>query len=269
MATSTQVRWWWRAWRCDTSKMVRVPFPGVDRTWVLLVADRSVPLWLEFIAVMHRFGYEFRESAGGTYRCRKIAGSILWSLHAYGVACDLNPKANPFRTHINDYPPGFVAAVEAITVNGKRAFTWGGRWSKPDTMHWQINVAPKDIPEGDDMRLARGAAGLEVAEVQKMMAERFGQDNGAWSPFAGRSLFDGQAFEAGEDGDYGGTCEANVKRVEQILGRAPTGIVDQLLWDAMVNRSYVNPPTVDLTGFVSRDEFDTHGHDEGQTGPPV
>ncbi len=103
-----------------------------------------------------------------------------------------------------------------------------------------VSVLGPAIPkEGDDdMLLQKGSKGQNVAELQKILAERFNQKNGAWDPWAGKSAFDGQPFQAGEDGDFGGTCETNVMVVQGILGQAKTGIVDQLLWDALVHHRY-------------------------------
>jgi D-alanyl-D-alanine carboxypeptidase len=167
MATTSQLRSWWAPYRCNTTNMVRVAFPGNGRQWNLQVADRSAPLWEQFATLMTKHNYLFLESAGGSYNCRKIntpAGtSTLWSLHSYGIAVDLNPSKNPYKTPLtNNYPPAFIKDVEAIRTNGKQAFQWGGRWSLPDAMHWQINVAPGDIPEGDN-----DMAALQIIDLQK------------------------------------------------------------------------------------------------------
>jgi len=132
-----------------------VEFPGVGRSWSLLVADRSAPAWRQFAEVMADTGYLFRESAGGTYNCRNISGSSKKSLHAYAIALDLNPSANPYGKPLrHDFPPAFIAGIDAIRVGGARAFTWGGRWSTPDAMHWQLDVPPSAFgnqpPPGDD-----------------------------------------------------------------------------------------------------------------------
>ncbi len=104
-----------------------------------------------------------------------------------------------------------------------------------------VSVLGPAIPEeeGDDDRLLqKGSKGQNVAELQKIMAERFNQQNGSWTPWAGKSVFDGQPFQAGEDGGFGPTCDTNVKNVQGILGQAKTGVVDQLLWDALVHHRY-------------------------------
>jgi hypothetical protein len=69
------------------------------------------------------------------------------SLHAYGIALDLNPSANPQKSPLtHDYPATFITRMEGIRASGKQALTWGGRWTSttPDAMHWQIDVSPKD-----------------------------------------------------------------------------------------------------------------------------
>ncbi len=109
----------------------------------------------------------------------------------------------------------------------------------------------------DDMLLQKGSEGQSVAELQKIMAERFNQSNGTWTPLPGKSAFDGQPFGKGEDGDFGGTCETNVKNVQGTLGQAKTGIVDQLLWDALVHHRYSTAgggdhPDADHGGLASK-----------------
>lgn len=150
MATSTQLRAWWSAYRCTTSQMVRVPFPGDGRVWNLLVAKEAAPTLRAFAEVMVSTGYLFRESAGGTYNCRKIAGTDSWSLHSYGIAVDLNPSKNPYGKPLrHDFPPEFLAGVDSIvTSTGTRAFKWGGLWNTPDAMHFEIDVSPSALAGG-------------------------------------------------------------------------------------------------------------------------
>lgn len=164
--------------------MVRVSFPGVGRTWRLLVAAETRPVWELFVAVMDKHDYKFRETAGGTYNCRRILASILWSLHAYGLALDLNPSTNPRRRPLRyDYPPGFIKDILSITVGGKQAFKWGGSWLRPDAMHWQLNLLPSDIPESEIM------AAIQVIDLQKTLNK------------AGRTDHEGKRLA--EDDDYG------------------------------------------------------------------
>lgn len=168
MATTSQIRAWWAAYRCTPSKMVRVTFPGDGKNWDLLVADKSKPIWEAVAQIMRSEPYLFLESAGGTYNCRPP------SLHSYGLAIDINPSENPFKnppTH--NYPPTFIERMEGIKANGKQAIMWGGRFpadNPPDTMHWQINVAPADCKnvtwdQGDDMPLSDA----DIAKIQALI----------------------------------------------------------------------------------------------------
>jgi hypothetical protein len=158
-ASSSQLREWYAPYRCNPSKFDTVAFPGDGKTWNLSVADVTVEAWQHFAGVMATWPYLFRESAGGTYNCRMIAGTNSYSLHSYGIALDLNPSKNPMDHPVKtDMPAGFRDACKAIkTNNNKQVFYWGGDWpasNPPDSMHWQINCSPADLAtglKGDDM----------------------------------------------------------------------------------------------------------------------
>ncbi len=151
MATSSQIRSWWASYECAPGRFTKVTFPGSGRSWALSVAAESAPVWEAVAYIMSTEPYLFRETAGGTYNCRPP------SMHAWALALDLNPKANPMKNPLTyDYPETFIKRMEGITANGKQAIQWGGRWPKtnpPDAMHWQINVAPWDCY---DIRFDRG-----------------------------------------------------------------------------------------------------------------
>ena len=103
------------------------------------------------------------------FNVRAVAGGgRAISLHAYGVAIDLNPLQNPFITFQNgkrniDPPsageyvrrtprrPGM--AEDVIAIFAAHGFTeWGGRWHNPiDYQHFQVPRALAD-------RLARASA---------------------------------------------------------------------------------------------------------------
>ena len=54
------------------------------------------------------------------------------SMHAFGLAVDLNVSSNYFGTR-GDMDPRIVEIFE------KWGFLWGGRWSQPDPMHFELN----------------------------------------------------------------------------------------------------------------------------------
>ena len=68
----------------------------------------------------------------GCYAPRRIQPSGQLSLHAWGVAIDINAAANPFmgRSHQD---PRLVRTME------RHGFTWGGEWpTRPDPMHFEL-----------------------------------------------------------------------------------------------------------------------------------
>jgi hypothetical protein len=66
----------------------------------------------------------------GIYNDRSIKGSAKKSLHAYGIAIDLNASTNQMgRT--GDMPPAIVKIFEDI------GFCWGGRFKRKDAMHFE------------------------------------------------------------------------------------------------------------------------------------
>jgi hypothetical protein len=107
---------------------------------------------------------------------RPVAGSKTISLHAYGVAIDLNPIQNPFVTRSGRTPsaepaagrdylarkparPGMAETV--VQVFAEQGFAeWGGAWNNPvDYQHFQV---PR--------RLAVQLARLPAAEGRTLFA---------------------------------------------------------------------------------------------------
>ncbi len=71
--------------------------------------------------VMQRAKIASRISFGSVFSCRKIAGTDVWSQHAWGNAVDLFPKADKYNDDI---------ANAAVTQATKR--TWANRGRKLD-----------------------------------------------------------------------------------------------------------------------------------------
>jgi hypothetical protein len=144
--SSQTLRNWWYRYRCSPALMLNYPFPVPGGWDYMPVAREAVPVWAAVSQIMLTEPYLFRESAGGTYNCRKNSQGF-WSLHAYGTAIDINPKANPQKRPLTyNYPSTFIKRMEGIRADGEQAIAWGGRWKTvaPDAMHWQINCAPSD-----------------------------------------------------------------------------------------------------------------------------
>lgn len=74
------------------------------------------------------------QSWDGCYIVRTSRGSDRWSLHAWGLAIDVNAATN--RMH--QRPTLSAAFVKCFTDEG---FNWGGHWRNPvDGMHFELST---------------------------------------------------------------------------------------------------------------------------------
>lgn len=86
-----------------------------------------------------------------SFNCRFVGGTRHWSMHAYGLAIDLNPLENPYVSGSRVSPPAGRAYLDRsrprrgmISSNVVRAFAsrgwrWGGTWRTPDYQHFSTN----------------------------------------------------------------------------------------------------------------------------------
>jgi hypothetical protein len=125
---------------------------------------------------------------------RPVAGSRTISLHAYGVAIDLNPIQNPYVTRSGRTPSAepaagrdFVArkparpgmAESIVQVFAEQGFAeWGGAWSNPvDYQHFQV---PRRLAVQLARLPAADARGLFERYVDKVRAcLQLARDGGA------------------------------------------------------------------------------------------
>ena len=76
----------------------------------------------------------------GCFNIRNKRGASSLSLHAWGLAVDLNPSDNQFKktreqmiaTGRKPFTDGFVKCFKDA------GFDWGGDWRTPDMMHFQL-----------------------------------------------------------------------------------------------------------------------------------
>ncbi len=161
----------WASDRCETGAMVNRRVLSHSTP----VNARAVDAYAALDRVLRATGY----TAGWTwaYSCRVIAGTDQYSLHAYGLAVDVDPTENPHQSPTSwpvrfssastregraadvaagqadtVFTPAQAGAVESIrTVDGLQVWAWGGRWrTLLDTMHFQINVTPEELARGLD-----------------------------------------------------------------------------------------------------------------------
>ncbi|HZM25854.1 MAG TPA: M15 family metallopeptidase, partial [Gemmatimonadales bacterium] len=172
--TSSQVRKAWRAYAGAKHRMVPLRLFG---RWNPPVNPLTVDAWRALERALGASNYDVHRA--WVFVGRSIAGTQTHSLHAYGLAIDIDhakPTCNVNRATPDHRKVRFssaatkegrcqdvrdrkadtsftrdqVAAVEAIrTVDGHQVFVWGGRWQNiKDTMHFEINVTPDELARG-------------------------------------------------------------------------------------------------------------------------
>src|ERR1043166_6429911 len=167
---------------CERLKLIKVPYVGFDgatRTdGEIMVMDAAAENVLRIFARLRDMGFPFAKArlinhydgsddasiaANNTsaFNSRNVAGTSSLSLHAHGLAIDINPVQNPYvqrsggKSIFN--PPASVAYADRLNGQpGKRLrlgmaeavidvfadegfFIWGGHWRSPDYQHFQVS----------------------------------------------------------------------------------------------------------------------------------
>lgn len=103
-------------------------------------------------AALIRWDYRTRSGDTGAYNCRRITGGTGYSLHAYGIALDLNWTTNPYKKPpvVTDMDARMIADIKGIhTGNGKQVWRWGGDYKgNVDSMHYEVVCTPADLMTG-------------------------------------------------------------------------------------------------------------------------
>lgn len=147
MASTSELRSLW-APPCNSGTFVTLTLHGGGR---VSVDPRMLDAVLCLDAILKAWDYRTRQADTGAYNCRQITGGSGYSLHAYGIALDLNWSTNPYGpTLITDMPAGMVDDITALrTNNGRRVWEWGGSWSgNKDAMHYEVDCGPADLATG-------------------------------------------------------------------------------------------------------------------------
>lgn len=128
----------------DQSRTQVWTIPGTKRTVRLRKGSPGELLTL----IAARFHKEVEDIEAGIfddwgYAERPIRGSTTTlSNHASGTAIDLNATKHPLGVPISrTFTPTQIARIRAIVKDFDGCIRWGGEWSRPDGMHFEINAS--------------------------------------------------------------------------------------------------------------------------------
>jgi hypothetical protein len=132
-------------WKAATLSALAVPFPSALRisgTKVLarqvyphrLVRESLVDVFTELITAD---AWRYVRDYAGMYCYRLRRGGSSLSMHSWGAAIDFNAERYPLGCPPDRTDP-FV--TEVVPVFERHGWVWGGRWSRPDAMHFQATT---------------------------------------------------------------------------------------------------------------------------------
>lgn len=192
-------------------------------------------------AIMRTFGYMPRANTAtawetGAYNCRKITNGSGYSLHAYGIAADINARTNPYGAKlVTDMPYAMVAAIKALkTKGGLQVFRWGGDYRRNrDAMHYEVVVSPDEISAGIDW--ATASVEPPNPHVPTTWPTLHRGDRG---PTVGKltDLLRAAGFEEVNSGNsFGSKTFASVRAYQLSRRLTVDGIVGLQTWTALLN----------------------------------
>ncbi len=143
---SGDMRMAWKDWFCGKGpgKFVDVKFFGSGLGGVPAPAEDA---YKALESALQASGYPHGSSWSNV--CRKIANSTNYSLHSYGIAIDIdapqNPQSagDPFSGRIQKNHVDAVLSIK--NTAGQPIWSWGGYWSTPDRMHFQLDHGPTAV----------------------------------------------------------------------------------------------------------------------------
>ena len=146
-----------------------VGFDGMETNGMLIVHRIIEPALTDILDFAYRIGFPIHKAVpiddpryngddelsmadnnSSCFNDRTIAGTDRISMHALGLAVDINPALNPYlssegiwypdESHIDrsELAPGMFSVdhpvVQAFIAGG---FEWGGTWERPDYHHFE------------------------------------------------------------------------------------------------------------------------------------
>jgi len=198
-ASTSAMRREWAPACGPASSRVRIDLYGAGS---ISVRRECADAFRALSACLQAHGYQTRRNDTGAYNCRAITGGTGYSLHAYGIAADINWQTNPYGKPLRtDMPPAMIADIKKIrTRNGVQVFRWGGDYTgNKDAMHFEVVCTKADLATGlagttapaprpfrtfakdatDQAIYAKGGQAKQVTDLQKLLGIH---DDGIYGP---------------------------------------------------------------------------------------
>lgn len=228
--------------------------------WPVVTTDRCVPLVVRGVTfpqgvlrgVVHAVLADVAEQWHTTveplikghcwgYARKKIGKGEVWSNHAAGCAIDINAPEHPDNTPPSrTLSPAQIAACHAIEQRWGGVVRWGGDWSDPDPMHWEVVATlGRVVQQAARVQALDHSDRINEARMVKIMNRLPYLSRGAHGPYVTRvqllgNYIDGDGPNVTVDGEFGPQTEALVKRIQRAHGLQADGSVGAEEWSLLV-----------------------------------
>jgi hypothetical protein len=187
--------------------------------------------------VLEAHGYPVRAADTGAYNCRPITNGTGHSLHAHGIAIDVNWNTNPFRKDnvlVTDMPKVMITNILKIrTTGGLQVWGWGGNYKTvKDAMHFEIVCRPADLDKGIDWKTVHQPKLRPEAPHRWPLIQR--GDRGPAVQKLHDILAVARKGQAGY-GTFGPRTEAAVREYQTTHGLEVDGRVGRQTWTALLS----------------------------------
>lgn len=233
-ASTSTIRAWW-APAC-TGPWATVSLNGYGK---VSVRPAIVEATKALNTVLKAYRYSTRAGDTGAYNCRRITGGTGYSLHAYGIALDINWTTNPYSSTLRTdmLRPGdhqMPYRIQAIRTNsGKQVWRWGGTYSgSKDAMHYEVVCSPADIRTGINWRTVYGYAAPVAAPATSHPVLREGSTGTAVKVLQWElNVTTGSRLSG--DGNFGPATKTAVMNFQRFFKLPADGIVGSKTWGVL------------------------------------
>lgn len=149
-------------------KLTDLVLPGTMPHPVRVLAGDVATIAHWHVREYHRRVEPIKPAGCWGWNVRKIGDGPDWSNHAAACAWDLNAPDNPDGTPTSKVmTPAQIAECHALERESSGVLRWGGDWSDPDAMHWEVVGTPAQAAVFAEK--IRGELPMEQAEFNRLM----------------------------------------------------------------------------------------------------